>query len=1121
MTAALLAILSLGASAQCTQVQLNFNSNMAEQGPSFVQWYASVYQGNTFNQGVCQFSPNDAECSATLCLENGCFTFLITSAATIAPWQVDFSVNVTVGGQTVTQELQSYNPGGNQYSFTIGVNEDCVACDMNIVTMQEQDNVLVLQATETAPGAQIYWTQNGQQVNVGAITTFLLQPGANEICASYETPECPQGVFWCETFFYQPFPDCLSTVLVHPLTCNTYVFDFAGNDVQADVIWNFGDGQFGEGLSVTHIFEENGTYVVTATYTGIDCPEPVVQQVTVEVTCGGGSECPTEMVYEQTSCGHYTFSIPGASAQSTVFWNIGNNLVTNNGQPISFEFAPGTYQGYAIYQAVGCAPTTFVVNFTVESCNTDGCPSEILVSDVNGCGTYAFALLDFPQFGDITWTWGDGGSNTGANGAFHSYPTPGTYEVCVVASSEACPQGVEICIPLTVTGCNIECPSGIDVVELGCGLYGFEVGSAASVSGAMWNFGDGTIESGGHYVTHQFTEPGVYVIAVNASLTIPCFNNYFVVTVVVEECEEECHVVNIALTPTGSPSSWWLSNENGEAIYETNCEGSLCMTELCLPDGCYNLHHVPNIGGDNVFEVFSQTVDVSIELVYVGDATNVYLLSVGQDCSDECPEVGFVLESNYMMGGPLQAVWFLTGEGVDLEGFASLTPNTPVYDWAECLPDGCYTLNVIGQNMQNPAAFGIDLTGGWEVVSEDMEQEGGQYYYTFELALNSDCGQQPDCFEGGFYIDSFMNLGGPHEATWVIVSEGENWGEGDTGFSVQDPYYDFNGCLPTGCYVLHVTGYGNDNSEAFSVGIVESWTAENVEIVENGSQIHYYIEFSVNGGCENGDCSMEIQAQTADGFSYYFSATESSGVQPMGWILPGNEFISGSVLEYEFTEAGTYEVCAVYEAPGCVLTECVEVVVEGCYLTTLTISAEFSEFELQVLTWFLESEGFELDGEIVLTEINNTLSFTACLPADCYSLTLDTPGGVLNALAASVMISVNGATISMTDWPEDAGSYTIEFGIMADCGDSVGENAQTSTLSVFPNPSSGLFNLKTGSQWTGAQARIFDMAGREVSAFRIQSEMTGIALNDLATGIYLLQLSGTNGTETVRLNLFE
>jgi len=139
-------------SCNCTAVQLNFNSNMANQGPSFVQWYASVYQGNTYNQGVCQFSSNDQECSATLCLENGCYTFLVTAPNAIAPWiNAGFSVNVTVGGQTVTQQLQSYNPGGNQYTFTIGVNYECVACTMNVNTIQEQDNILVLEATDIPP----------------------------------------------------------------------------------------------------------------------------------------------------------------------------------------------------------------------------------------------------------------------------------------------------------------------------------------------------------------------------------------------------------------------------------------------------------------------------------------------------------------------------------------------------------------------------------------------------------------------------------------------------------------------------------------------------------------------------------------------------------------------------------------------------------------------------------------------------------------------------------------------------------------------------------------------------------------------------------------------------------
>lgn len=870
------------------------------------------------------------------------------------------------------------------------------------------------------------------------------------------------------------------------INCGQYQFTLLGaNDPNALVQWNFGNGVVLTeiGTSIIYTYPENGNFTVIATYQGEDCDGQEIMEL-LSVECGGGNGCPTNWVYEEIACGVYTFSIPNLPNNATVSWNLNGFFVNNNGSPVTQEFAPGSYMVYAIYQSPGCPPVTFFTQLIVEECPDELCPTEIIVSELNECGLYAFHLNGFPGFGDISWMWGDGGSNVGANGVTHAYPEPGTYEVCVVASNEDCPQGVEICIPLVVEGCDIPCPEGIEVVQLGCGLYGFEVGSAASVSGAGWVFGDGVTEMGGHYITHQFSEPGVYVVQVNSMLTIPCFNNYFVVTIVVEECEESC-IEGLNFTQMACGYYYFSAPESNTDQY--------VQWNYTIGNEEYNMI---TQGNGFVSQVFPQGVyevcGTYFSLECPDGATFCQVLEV-----PNCNGMGCILEieANTNNGS---GYWFEASEG-------SLTPQ--------------YWLLPNGEIYQGPS---------WE---QEFNEPGT--YTICATFYNPMCGELEDCVtitveeectNVNFGLDSFVMDGGPLQSAWTLYdTDGLIIEQGSSVYSPNDPYYDFSTCLPDGCYYLSVSGFSTQQPDAFNV-----FFSENIEVVAqteimDGSTLVLNYFISINGDCGSDPCFMEVSAVSEDGFNYLFFVEPGNGLQPMGWELPDGTFVSGAELLYTFTETGTYEICAFNESLECgLVTDCITLVVEDteeCYLTTLTVSAEFSEFELQVLAWYLESEGFELDGEIELTAANNTFTVTACLPADCYSLTFETPGGILNALAASISISVNGAIVSLTDWPEDAAAYTIEFGVMEDCGDSVTEKGLNESLSVYPNPSNGQFTLTSDDRWTGATAIVTDATGREVNAFRIGGAISVINLDNMANGMYFLRLMHEGMTETLKLNV--
>jgi uncharacterized protein YjdB len=77
-------------------------------------------------------------------------------------------------------------------------------------------------------------------------------------------------------------------------------------------------------------------------------------------------------------------------------------------------------------------------------------------------------------------------------------------------------------------------------------------------------------------------------------------------------------------------------------------------------------------------------------------------------------------------------------------------------------------------------------------------------------------------------------------------------------------------------------------------------------------------------------------------------------------------------------------------------------------------------------------------------------------------------------------------------------------------------NIPQSVFSVYPNPTNGIINVATAN---GGKLTVFTTDGKEVHQFMLEAGVTTIALpNDLATGMYICQFAGTDGTaSSVRL----
>ena len=61
-------------------------------------------------------------------------------------------------------------------------------------------------------------------------------------------------------------------------------------------------------------------------------------------------------------------------------------------------------------------------------------------------------------------------------------------------------------------------------------------------------------------------------------------------------------------------------------------------------------------------------------------------------------------------------------------------------------------------------------------------------------------------------------------------------------------------------------------------------------------------------------------------------------------------------------------------------------------------------------------------------------------------------------------------------------------------------------VSIYPNPTRGLVNVKTDSKLIGSVYSVYDNTGKVVLSGKINSENTDIELGNLSGGIYLFSV---------------
>ncbi len=294
-----------------------------------------------------------------------------------------------------------------------------------------------------------------------------------------------------------------------------------GGTAPYNITWDLGDGALAWGSPVTHTYTTQGTYVATASVR--DAAGSSGEASTVVSVSGSVATTlqlrlgPAPQVGGAPLSLSLSSSVEGGTAPyGTIAWSFGDGG-TGSGSVIAHTYTvAGTYAISAtVTDATGTATIAStrlsVVGFSLHlflSRNQGDAPVTLNASAsvFGGAGGY----------GTVDWTWGDGGTGTGAI-ASHVFTTsaaaPYTLHATaldaggtIASNSSTFQVYPALSTSLNETKSSPNPPSRASFILRTTG------GSGTYPSGVLWAFGDGTSTRGGVAASDNYTKAGSYLV---------------------------------------------------------------------------------------------------------------------------------------------------------------------------------------------------------------------------------------------------------------------------------------------------------------------------------------------------------------------------------------------------------------------------------------------------------------------------------------------------------------------------------------------------------------------------------------------------------------------------------
>lgn len=388
---------------------------------------------------------------------------------------------------------------------------------------------LNVQFVNTSVGATIYeWDfGDGSDLSTAMAPPHLFENN-NTFVVAYQATLFTENAFGCGDETTVPitvYPAFQTTLTALPQEgCSPLEVMLTATQGAADYQWDFGDGTSTAGVrEMTHTFVNAGSFdrIFEVSVTGtnaFNCQASATTSVTVYPSPETSFDvAPTEMTMPQRTI---TLTNLTQGEGWEYMWDMGDGSHTTNRHPGTHSYTlSGSY--------------TITLTAYNELCS-DVATSQILIHPMPPQIDYGHPASGCPplevQFYNSTldattylWEFGDGGMSHDPSPA-HTFQMPGTYNVRLTATG---PGGTTVAEDLVVT--VYQNPTALfDVIPKVIFLPGERpvfINRSQNAVDYHWDFGDGN-SSTDFAPSHQYTEPGLYSIALTTTSDMGCEDTY-------------------------------------------------------------------------------------------------------------------------------------------------------------------------------------------------------------------------------------------------------------------------------------------------------------------------------------------------------------------------------------------------------------------------------------------------------------------------------------------------------------------------------------------------------------------------------------------------------------------